>query len=171
MASKTGSSLPAELEITRSTSEVAVCCSTPSARYFRASASSRLHASSCCSKSAGRRRTSPTRALPFVPVERSLRPRVRFLAPLRDKVTSGCTSINPGTGHRHLKHTTAGWIGHLRQWPQTERGPVKSAGALFSAQRPSVRVERDVSERQTHTLGETARLSGSPSASKVSCVS
>jgi len=49
-----------------------------------ASASSFLHDSNCCSRSAGGR----TCALAFVPVERSLRPRVGLFAPLRDKVTS-----------------------------------------------------------------------------------
>src|SRR5262249_2700458 len=47
-----------------------------------ASASSRLHDSSCCSRSA-----RGLRPRAFVPVERSLRPYVRLLAPLRDEVT------------------------------------------------------------------------------------
>src|SRR5215471_5431339 len=45
MASNTGASSPGELEITCSTSEVAVCCS-------RASASSRVRALTCCCRSA-----------------------------------------------------------------------------------------------------------------------
>src|SRR5262249_13150341 len=68
IASNTGSSSPGELEMTRNTSEVAVCCS-------RASASSRL---SCSSRSERVARIRPTRGLAFVPVER------RFSA-LRDK--------------------------------------------------------------------------------------
>src|SRR5215471_11594203 len=86
IASKTGCNSPGELEMTRSTSEVAVCCSS-------ASASSRLYASSCCSSSARGSRTRPPRALAFVPVERSLRPRVGIFAPLRDKVTSSAQSL------------------------------------------------------------------------------
>src|SRR5262249_44252971 len=77
--------------MTRSTSEVAVCCSS-------ASASSRLYASSCCSSSARGSRTRPPRALGFVPVERSLRPRVGLFAPLRDKVTSSAQSLVPPSG-------------------------------------------------------------------------
>ena len=70
----------------RSISEVAVCCFIASTRRSRAWAISRLHALSCCSRSARVWRARPTRA--FVPVKRSLRPRVRLFAPLRDKVTS-----------------------------------------------------------------------------------
>src|SRR5262249_19205814 len=40
----------------------------------------------------------PTCALAFVPVERSLRPRVGFFAPLRDKVTSSAQSLVPPSG-------------------------------------------------------------------------
>src|SRR5262249_37852715 len=36
-----------------------------------------------------------TRALAFVPIERSLRPRVGLFAPLRDKVTSSAQSLVP----------------------------------------------------------------------------
>src|SRR5215469_6976643 len=86
MVSKTGSNSPDDVEMTCSTSEVAVCCSS-------ASASSRLYASSCCSSSARGSRTRPPRALAFVPVEGSLRPRVGIFAPLRDKVTSSAQSL------------------------------------------------------------------------------
>src|SRR5262249_53732571 len=79
--------------MTCSTSEVAVCCSSASARCSRASASSCLYFSSCCSRSAGGLRIRPTRALAFVPVERSLRPRVGLFASLRDKVTSSAQPL------------------------------------------------------------------------------
>ena len=79
--SNTGSSSPGELEMTRSTSEVAVCCSSASASFFFRSAL------------AARRRS--TRVLAFVPVERSLGSRVRLFAPLRDKVTSSAQSLVP----------------------------------------------------------------------------
>src|SRR5262249_27178456 len=87
IAWKTGSSSVGELLMTCSTSDVARCCS-------RASASSRVRASSCFfnSISVG---WLLTRALAFVPVERSLRPRVGLFAPLRDKVTSSAQSLVP----------------------------------------------------------------------------
>src|SRR5262249_23853967 len=83
--------------MTPSTSEVAVCWSSASERCPRASASSRLCASSCSfnSISVG---WLLTRALAFVPVERSLRPRVGLFAPLRDKVTSSAQSLVPPSG-------------------------------------------------------------------------
>src|SRR6516164_2090943 len=60
-------------------SEVAVCCSSASASFIpRSSRDLRLR---------------PTRTLAFVPVERSLRPRVGLFAPLRDKVTSSAQSL------------------------------------------------------------------------------
>src|SRR5262249_18120687 len=99
----TGLSSPGELEITPSTSEVAVCCSSASARCSRASWSSRLYFSSCCSRSAGGLRTSPMRVFAFVPVERSLRPRVGLFAPLRDKghlvgTVTGPLPVGPSQG-------------------------------------------------------------------------
>jgi hypothetical protein len=87
IAWNTGSSSPGELEMICSTSEVAVCCSSASARSSRASLSSRLNVSSCRSRSAHRLRTWPTRVSAFVPVERTLRTCVRLFAPLRDEVT------------------------------------------------------------------------------------
>src|SRR5262249_9462318 len=66
-------------------SEVAVCCSSASERCPRASASSRVRASSCFFNSISELGPLLTRALVFVPVERSLRPRVGLFAPLRDK--------------------------------------------------------------------------------------
>jgi len=72
--------VPGELEMTRSTSEVAVCC-------FCASASSRLHDLSSCSRAAPDLGIRSQRSLAFVPVERAVRRRVRRFAPLRDKVT------------------------------------------------------------------------------------
>src|SRR5215471_16954888 len=84
----TGSSSPGELEITCSTSDVAVCCSSASERCSRASARSRLQFSSCCSRSACGLRIRPTPDLAFVPPERSLRPPAGLFAPLRAKITS-----------------------------------------------------------------------------------
>jgi hypothetical protein len=52
IALKTGSSRSGELEMTRSTSEVAVCCSSASASCFRASASSRVRVPTCSCRSA-----------------------------------------------------------------------------------------------------------------------
>src|SRR5262249_29672822 len=86
------------------TSEVAVRCSSASERCprasascARASASSRVRASSCFFNSIG---LGPllTCPLAFVPVERSLRPRVGLFAPLRDKVTSSAQSLVPPSG-------------------------------------------------------------------------
>src|SRR5262249_41479285 len=95
MISKTGCRSPGELEMTFSTSEVAVCCSRTSERCPRASASSRVRTSSCFFNSISELGPLLTCALPFVPVERSLRPRVGFFAPLRDKVTSSAQSLVP----------------------------------------------------------------------------
>jgi hypothetical protein len=86
VASNTGCNSPGELEMTRSTSEVAVCCSS-------ASASSRVRASSCFFNSISELGPLLTRVLAFAPVERSLRPRVGLFAPLRDKVTSSAQSL------------------------------------------------------------------------------
>src|SRR5262249_40126812 len=96
IASNTGLSSPGELEITCRTSELAVCCSSDSERCPRASASSRVRASSCFfnSISVG---SLLTCALAFVPVERSLRLRVGLFAPLRDKVTSSAQSQVPSS--------------------------------------------------------------------------
>src|SRR5215831_5317899 len=85
MASNTGCRSPGELEMTRSTSEVAVCCSS-------ASASSRVRASSCFFNSFNELGPLLTRALAFVLFER-MRPRVALFAPLRDKVTSSARSL------------------------------------------------------------------------------
>src|SRR5262245_55604236 len=90
MAWNTGSSSPGDLEITPNTPEVAVCCS-------RASASSRVRASSCLFNSISELGSSLTCPLAFVPVERSLRPRVGLFAPLRDKVTSSAQSLVPSS--------------------------------------------------------------------------
>jgi len=85
-ARNTGSSSPDELEMMLNTSDVAVCGSNALPSYARASTRSRLHAWSCCCKSALGLRLGPTCAFAVVPVERSLRP--RRLAGLRDKITS-----------------------------------------------------------------------------------
>src|SRR5215467_1642993 len=94
IAWNTGSSSPGELEITPSTSEVAVCRASASERCPRASASSRVRASSCFFNSISELGPLLTRALAFVPVERSLRPRVGLFAPLRDKVTSSARLVD-----------------------------------------------------------------------------
>src|SRR5262249_18736456 len=76
--------------------EVAVCCSNASERCPRAWASSRVRSSSCFFNSMSELGPLLTRALAFVPVERSLRPRVGLFAPLRAKVTSSAQAlINP----------------------------------------------------------------------------
>jgi len=54
-----------------------------------------VRASSCFFNSISELGPLLTRALAFVPVERSLRPRVRLFAPLRDKVTSSAQSLVP----------------------------------------------------------------------------
>src|SRR5262249_5252698 len=77
--------------MTRSTSDVAVCCSRASLRS-RVRASSLVSSSRACalrfsSSSARGSRIRPRRVAAFVLVERTLRPRVRLLAPLGDKVT------------------------------------------------------------------------------------
>jgi hypothetical protein len=48
-------------------------------------------------------RTRATRDLAFVPLERSLRPRVRLFAPLRDKLTSAACRSTGLPGPLHLK--------------------------------------------------------------------
>src|SRR6516164_5270950 len=73
IASKTGLRSPGEPVIARSTSEVAVCCSSASERCPRASASSRVRALSCFFNSLSELGLLLTRAFAFVPVERSLR--------------------------------------------------------------------------------------------------
>src|SRR5215472_5232895 len=100
IVSKTGCKSVGELEITRRISLVAACCSSASERcsrasasWVRASASSRVRASSFFSNSARGSSARPMCALAFVPVERSLRPRVGLFAPLRDKVTSSAQSL------------------------------------------------------------------------------
>src|SRR5262249_28056624 len=85
MASNTGLSSLGEPEMTPNTSEVAASCSSASASCSRASASSWVRASSCFFNSIGELGSLLTRALAFVPVERSLRLRVGLFAPLRDK--------------------------------------------------------------------------------------
>ena len=74
LVSKTGCKLPGELDMMRSTSEVAACCSSASASFF--------------SSSARGSRLGLTRVLAFVLVERRPPTRLRFFAALRDKVTS-----------------------------------------------------------------------------------
>src|SRR5215472_11389861 len=74
-------SVPDELLMTWSTCAVAAFCSSASASFFcRSDVEALLPA---------------TRALAFVSVERSLRPRVGLFAPLRDKVTSSAQALIP----------------------------------------------------------------------------
>jgi hypothetical protein len=54
-----------------------------------------VRASSCFFNSLSELGLLLTRAFAFVPVERSLRARVRRFAPLRDKVTSSAQSLVP----------------------------------------------------------------------------
>src|SRR5262245_35787505 len=81
MAWNTGSSSPGELEMMRSTSAVAACCSSAPASFF--------------SRSAWGSRMRLTRVPAFVLVERRSVMRVRLFAPLRDKVTSSAKSLVP----------------------------------------------------------------------------
>src|SRR5262245_59983751 len=87
-----------EFEIKRRMSLTPVCCSSASERCPRASASSRVRASSCFFNSISELGPLLTCALAFVPVERSLRPRVGLFAPLRDKITSSAQSLVPPSG-------------------------------------------------------------------------
>src|SRR5215467_6394604 len=117
IAWKTGSSSVGELLMTCSTSDVARCCS-------RASVSSRVRASSCFFNSISELGPLLTRALAFVPVERSLRPRVGLFAPLRDKVTSSTRLVDLcwllQTSFNHL-------VGVAEQW-QRNRQPKYPGG-------------------------------------------
>ena len=97
MASNTGSSSPGELEMTCSTSEVAVCCSSASLSFFSRSLARAL---SFLISAAWDAPDAATRVLAFVPVERSLRPCVRLFAPLRDKVTSSARRSTQAPGPR-----------------------------------------------------------------------
>src|SRR5262245_49418186 len=117
MARKTGSRSPGDVEMTLSTSAAAVCCFSASERCPRASASSQVRASCCFFNSIIELGSLLTRALAFVPVERSLRPCVWLFAPLRDNETPGGTQIEPShPGPR--KHITAGsLVSELGRWP------------------------------------------------------
>src|SRR5262245_13508636 len=93
--SRTRRTVLREFEIKRRMSLTPVCCSSASERCPRASASSRVRASSCSFNSVSELGPSLTCALAFVPVERSLRLRIGLFAPLRDKVTSSAQSLVP----------------------------------------------------------------------------
>ena len=99
MALNTGSSSPGELDMTVSTSEVAVCCSSASeSSQVRASSffsNSRACASSLFISDAWDSSDRATPAPAFVPVERSLRLCVWLFAPLRDKVHLVGMSVDP----------------------------------------------------------------------------
>src|SRR5215467_5912739 len=117
IAWKTGSSSVGKLLMTCSTSDVARCCS-------RASASSRVRASSCFFNSISELSPLLTRALAFVPVERSLRPHVGLFAPLRDKVTSSALAYQLTEPHYELASSLDHLVGAGEEcWRhlQTER--------------------------------------------------
>src|SRR6516164_8677044 len=122
IVSNTGFTSAGKLERTLSMSAVARCCS-------RASASSRLYLSSCCSRSARGLRIRPTCALAFVPVERSLRPRVGLFPPLRDKVTSSAQTLGlPILAHDELASSLDHLVGgHLHD---QRYGKAKCLGGL-----------------------------------------
>src|SRR5262245_21513392 len=109
IALNTGLSSPDELLMTWSTCAVAAFCSSASASFFcRSDVEARLPA---------------TRALAFVRVERSLRPRVGLFAPLRDKGhlvgtgTDPCfrgePRIEPINPNRIARRTRASSLDHL----------------------------------------------------------
>src|SRR5262245_8849700 len=146
MASNTGCNSPGDLEITPNTPEVAVCCS-------RASASSRVRPSSCFFNSISELGPSLTCALAFVPAERSLRPRVGFFAPLRDKATPGAArrSAQPFLAAPKISHgRVAGGCGCLRRCQRkgTGRAPLALRDLVISPDQSapsqcSLRAERD----------------------------
>jgi hypothetical protein len=84
-----------ELEMTPSTSEVAVCCSSASLSFF---SRSRARALSFFTSAAWDSCEEATRALGSVLVERRPRTRIRLFASLRDKVTSSAQSLVPFRG-------------------------------------------------------------------------
>jgi hypothetical protein len=119
----TGFSSPGELEITCNTSEIAVCCSS-------ASDSSRLQASSCCSRSARGLRFRRARFLAMVPVERRRPPGVRLFTPLRDKVTSSAPLVPSG-------RPSPGSSPSILSEPHDKHPHLHSARRPRSGQRPS----------------------------------
>src|SRR5262249_54753673 len=92
IVSKTGWTLLGELRMTLRISEVAACCSSASPSFF---SRSRARAFSFFISAVWDSSDKTMRVLAFVPVERSLRPRVGLFAPLRDKVTSSAQSLVP----------------------------------------------------------------------------
>src|SRR5262249_38068952 len=132
--SRTRRTVLREFEIKRRMSLTPVCCSSASERCPRASASSRVRASSCLFNSISELGPLLTCALAFVPVERSLRPRVGLFAPLRDKVTSSAQPLVP-SGQPSLSILTE---------PRDELAPSysitssASASILSGSWRPSV---------------------------------
>ena len=108
--------------MTRRISDVAACCSSASERCRRASASSWVRASSCFLNSISELGPLLTRVLAFVPIERSLRPRVRLFAPLRDKVTPEpvrSTQALPATDIQNITRLCR-WVRPFTAVPQTE---------------------------------------------------
>src|SRR5262245_37216077 len=96
--------------MTCSTSELAVCCSRASAsscvRFSSFFSRSRVCALSFFISDAWDSFDRATFPFVFVPVERSLRPRLGLFAPLRDKVTP--QHVDRGFScYRHLNHNTA----------------------------------------------------------------
>src|SRR5262249_35276574 len=137
-----------EFEIKRRMSLTPVCCSSASERCPRASASSRVRASSCFFNSISELGPLLTRALAFVPVERSLRPRVSLFAPLRDKATPDGTQTFLATDV--LKYITAGSAVCQPFAPAVCGARTGSVGwgGYFLARRPRVRVEPSILERR-----------------------
>src|SRR5258706_12495119 len=86
MASKTGCTSPGELEITRSTSAAAACCS-------RASASSQVRAFSRFSNSADGVAARAPRLFALIRVELADRPRARRIYALRGKINTSTISV------------------------------------------------------------------------------
>src|SRR5262249_18541206 len=145
MASNTGSRSPGELEMTLSTSEVAVCWSRASERCPRASTSSRVRASSCFFNSISELGPLLTRALAFVPVERRLRPRVGLFAPLRAKVTSSAQSLRlPILTHDELASSLDHLVGARQERLRDRQAERLSGGEIDDKIKLGRLLDRDV---------------------------
>ena len=128
-------SSPGELEMTCSTSEVAVCCS-------RASASSRLYFSSCCSRSARDLRVRPTRVL--------------RLRSGRTKLATARSALRPLARQGHLVGTVSGPVPVGRPQPQ--------------AWRPSILTEPYRELPPPHSITSSARASSDGGTSRPSAL-
>src|SRR5262245_58562637 len=116
IAWNTGSRSPGELEMTRSTSEVAASRSNASASFFP---SPELDA-----------RLRPTRFPAFVLVERSLRPCVWLFALLRAKVTLTAGRSTRALPAADIQNITrqGRWVRPFTAVSQAETEPVKPSG-------------------------------------------